>query len=309
MSWHFSRALVGAYSEANSLDGLPSAPSKSSHTHKAHSCADKMTEASPPSQSGTTCKPSMESHGVAWWISSLAASRAKISAQPAKELGSAASGQDCGEKWHESWARFDPLTCSWKTRQFSLLGDLESFSETWPRWGMMRAGECYPQPMPSGLVELRAWITSESESGLRLPTLHGFSKDGASNGPSGNELGRAVNRMPSIRKTDADRGGRVDLIQAVRGNANKHFKRLPTTRTASKSGGGIGLDGGSGSREMISAALGEQATKELTGGSLNPPWIEWLMGWPIGWTALQPLEMDKFRQWWRSHGIFSARND
>ena len=26
---------------------------------------------------------------------------------------------------------------------------------------------------------------------------------------------------------------------------------------------------------------------------LNARWVEWLMGWPLGWTKLQPLEMDK----------------
>ena len=30
-----------------------------------------------------------------------------------------------------------------------------------------------------------------------------------------------------------------------------------------------------------------------TSGQLNPPWVEWLMGWPQGWTDLKPLEMDK----------------
>ena len=40
----------------------------------------------------------------------------------------------------------------------------------------------------------------------------------------------------------------------------------------------------------------------VAGGSLNPTWVEWLMGWPLGWTDLKPLEMDKFRQWQRSHG-------
>ena len=29
------------------------------------------------------------------------------------------------------------------------------------------------------------------------------------------------------------------------------------------------------------------------GGSLNPTWVEWLMGWPLGWTDLKPLETDK----------------
>jgi len=32
---------------------------------------------------------------------------------------------------------------------------------------------------------------------------------------------------------------------------------------------------------------------EQIGGSLNPTWVEWLMGWPLGWTDLKPLETDK----------------
>lgn len=27
---------------------------------------------------------------------------------------------------------------------------------------------------------------------------------------------------------------------------------------------------------------------EQIGGSLNPTWVEWLMGWPLGWTDLKP---------------------
>ena len=30
------------------------------------------------------------------------------------------------------------------------------------------------------------------------------------------------------------------------------------------------------------------------GGKLNPMWVEWLMGWLLGWTDLKPLEMDKY---------------
>jgi hypothetical protein len=29
------------------------------------------------------------------------------------------------------------------------------------------------------------------------------------------------------------------------------------------------------------------------GGKLNPTWVEWLMGWPMEWTDLKPLETDK----------------
>jgi hypothetical protein len=52
--------------------------------------------------------------------------------------------------------------------------------------------------------------------------------------------------------------------------------------------------------------LQSQAYKRLTpncveGGKLNPEWVEWLMGWPMGWTGLQPLETARFQEWQRLH--------
>jgi hypothetical protein len=38
------------------------------------------------------------------------------------------------------------------------------------------------------------------------------------------------------------------------------------------------------------------------GGQLSPTWVEWLMGWPLGWTGFEPLEMAKFQAWRRSLG-------
>lgn len=43
-------------------------------------------------------------------------------------------------------------------------------------------------------------------------------------------------------------------------------------------------------------------------GQLNPEWVEWLMGWPIGWTDLKPLEMARFREWQQQHSIFLHNN-
>lgn len=34
----------------------------------------------------------------------------------------------------------------------------------------------------------------------------------------------------------------------------------------------------------------------------NPEFLEWLMAWPIGFTAIEPLETVRFQQWSRSHG-------
>lgn len=44
-------------------------------------------------------------------------------------------------------------------------------------------------------------------------------------------------------------------------------------------------------------------------GRPTPTNHEWLMGWPIGWTDLQPLETAKFQQWRLSHGAFSAADE
>jgi hypothetical protein len=36
---------------------------------------------------------------------------------------------------------------------------------------------------------------------------------------------------------------------------------------------------------------------ELARGALSPDWVEWLMGWPIGWTSLDPLPAENFAEW------------
>lgn len=40
----------------------------------------------------------------------------------------------------------------------------------------------------------------------------------------------------------------------------------------------------------------------LWGGPLNPTYTEAMMLWPLEWTALKPLEMDKFQQWLKRFG-------
>jgi hypothetical protein len=39
----------------------------------------------------------------------------------------------------------------------------------------------------------------------------------------------------------------------------------------------------------------------VTGGRLNPRWVEWLMGFPIGWTSLDPLPPEAMEQWADPH--------
>jgi hypothetical protein len=41
----------------------------------------------------------------------------------------------------------------------------------------------------------------------------------------------------------------------------------------------------------------------VVGGALNPDWVEWLMGWPIGWTDSRPLATARFLWWQLSHSL------
>lgn len=40
----------------------------------------------------------------------------------------------------------------------------------------------------------------------------------------------------------------------------------------------------------------------IVSGQLNPTWVDWLMGWPLGWSGLERLEMDRFQEWYAKHG-------
>ena len=234
MSWLYSRALVEEFSAATCSDGDVSAPSNTTPTPDQFYWPDKTTEHSRLSRFGMTCVPLTADRGAALLTWFLEGSRAKTSAQLGEVTDWTASAPGCGRKWLGSLAKFDPDSRSWKTAQCSLLGDLDEFSETWPRWGSMRTGECWERETP-------AHLTTGNESGL-WPT-------------------------PCAR----------DYRGVFRTERGKE-RRIESKR-------GIPLN-------------------EAVGGLLNPPWVEWLMGWPIEWTGLKPLETGKFQEWKQQHGAF-----
>jgi hypothetical protein len=198
-------------------------------------------------------------------MSSAADFLAKTSALPGAETGSTANGADCGEKWQGSWAKYDRGSFLWRTHQFSLAGDLEPFSETWPRSGSMRHGECFLRPT----AELR---TSANDSGL-WPT------------PVASDTG-------SRNKRYAQGGTQLSLA----------VKLYPTPTAGNhKSGGYLGEWGGSRARERMR----ELVPNEEMFGPLNPEWVEWLMGWPAGWSGLEPLATAKCQEWRRQHSLNS----
>lgn len=54
--------------------------------------------------------------------------------------------------------------------------------------------------------------------------------------------------------------------------------------------------------ESMQKWRGHRDYRVWTGGRTTPAHWEFLMGWPLGWTDLQPLEMGRCLEWLRLHG-------
>jgi len=305
MSWHFSQALVAEYLAENSSAGEQYAPSSGKPIHGIFWSPDKTMETSKPSQSGMTYKPSTDDLGadlLTWYRADF---RAKTSAQPEKVQESKVSDHLCGNIWRESSVKFDRNTLSWKTHQCLWEEDLAPSSLTLPKWGMMRVGVLWER-ITSALH------TDETESGLLLPTptcadatmgailndntkfitlksgrLRKISNQGVS-GSIG--LARTVAMWPTPRAGNPGsrpngKGGKilseeVMIAEGIRGRGEK----LATPQAR---------DYRTGSKSRWENPERSRNLNDQIGGQLNPTWVEWLMGWPLGWTDSKPLETDR----------------
>jgi hypothetical protein len=68
----------------------------------------------------------------------------------------------------------------------------------------------------------------------------------------------------------------------------------PTTQDASNNGG------------RAQHRWNSKPLNAAVGGKLNPTWVEWLMGFPLGWTDLDPSEMPSSRRSRKSSGTKSS---
>lgn len=160
--------------------------------------------------------------------------------------------------------------------------------------------------MRDGVLSARltsALPTDATVAGLwPTPTVCGnYNRKGAS-ATSGDGLATAIAMWPTPTASDGTKGGRVTprksrdggtLIEAV---SAWNIWPTPTVNDAKNST----LPPSQVHHDNIPGAL--LRAGQPTGGQLNPTWVEWLMGWPLGWTDLQPLATDRFRSWLQQHG-------
>jgi hypothetical protein len=102
------------------------------------------------------------------WTLSAAASPARTSVSPERAQALRASARDYGRNTPELLAKYDPYTSSWRTSQLCLDGDYQQFSETWPRSGTMRNGTAYLLPPLVRLTDetdCGSWRTPQARDG------------------------------------------------------------------------------------------------------------------------------------------------
>ena len=273
MSWLFSQVLVEEFLGENFSDGEQSAPLNGNRIQRAYLSQDKMKDFSRLSRFGMTFKPLTESRGEELLTLYLAGFHAKTSAQQGEAQELRESAAECGEKWRGSFTKYDPDSRSWKTHQCSLAGDLESYSETWPRWGLMRNGECWEQQTLEQTIKgTESGLSPNGVDSFHTPNTTGL--DGGSN--SRKALKKKMEQWPTpCLPGNGGTNGKAKL--------KKMLTQYPTPTCHN-------------SKEGAFPAEYSRKTPTLAthaGGKLNPTWVEWLMGWPLGWTDLKPLETDK----------------
>ncbi len=213
---------------------------------------------------------------------------------PEKEQESTEPAADFGASTHGSFAYFDRASSSWRTCQRCLVEGSDEFSETWPRAGTMRSGIAYrraPSAPIIGEIGYSCWPTPTAIDS----TGRGQRAPGSTENHLSISLEYAVNRAmwPTPRSTDGTHGGRVtprksreggNLIEAV---SSRTEWATPTAHPRTHS--------------PRKVDHGEQLANQV-GGSLNPTWVEWLMGFPAEWTALSASETPSSRKSRKSSG-------
>lgn len=263
MAWIYFQELVGFQSLSNrGSDPLPIV--RSIDTARASYCprCDEVSLAALPY--GTMCELSDK-----WCSQKLTSSmevfRARTSALLELERAWRASAVVSFSRSLDSLASYDPASFSWKTSQLSLFGGSTEFSWSSLRWGMTVGGRL-SQP-------LRWEPHTYASGGSYLPT-------------------------PMAQEYGSNKGGGSGRVGKVRSSlsqmARKNLWPTPTASEASEaSRGDSNSERRRKSPSLTSVANIEGGTKN---GLLRPEFVEWLMGYPTGWTVLGDLET----QWFRS---------
>jgi len=260
---------------------------------------DSETESCQSSQSGMMCEPLTENHGADLLMSCAVGSPVKTSVALERERELMVNAADYGLNLQESLARLDLDTYSWKTHQQSLFEDLEESLVTFPCWGSMRNGELF-------LPKMSAVLKSAKDFGrlrnlIQAQQQYKQMTDGSVSGAK-EELCLDVSATTENGSATNAKNGHTHFIMMNGTVARTVAPKMWLTPQANEDAAGTpngNMQKMLGNHPLIRGTTLEQ----WKSGTLNPTWIEWLMGFPLGWTDCDASATLKFQQWLHSHGI------
>jgi hypothetical protein len=287
MPWLISNALMKAYENSRSSqaqgaeslvdtcsDGEPSAQSSGNPTQQAYLQPDRMTAFSRLSRFGMTFKPLTADRGedlLMWYREDFLA---RTLAPQEKEQGLKEADPVCGSTWHELSVRYDLDSHSWKTHQCLWDEDLPWSSVTLPKWGMTVSGALFRHPTAERPIK---------------GTGYGF-------WPTPRSCSAMAATITPESAWDQDRFPNLETMVGR--------KQWPTLQASdNRNRGNLGSGAIQRRQEKGKQIMLSQSVSDIS-GALNPLWVEWLMGWPLGWTDLKPLATDRFQSWLQQHGEF-----
>ena len=280
MSWHYLRELVEGFSAGNYLDGERLEQSKSQRIVAAFSSEDNKTVCFPCSQYGTTSKLSDRiikkqvriSKQLAVWLRSLSqqdflvnriAQRDDVEEQMTRAI--------FGRTLFVSYGKSNQKLRCWKMSQgfFPSIITARSLGN-WPNQGMILRGKLYLQVHSDFRIFAKdfGYLRGKMKKQLRWKEIK-------------------VSTLTDVALSSMV-GGTMIQPTFFPMSRTTSYHETPTTK---------GLRGGSSSKHHW---YQWRKPGQDENGELNPSWVEWLMGWPIDWTDLKSLEMDKWRSWQRS---------
>lgn len=176
------------------------------------------------------------------------------------------NGLDCSLKSSESFAQFSLDSYCLKTSQICLTGDLTEFSGNLPKAGLMRNGKLFQRP---------AWVRRTVGNGFSLlPTAR---TRGLCGGSGSREMAQTL----------VDQGFHKETMEAMIGTS-----LLPTPKAMDGDRGSLGtitrFNNATGRKSLKSAVGNLQPDPNQIKGQLNPEFVEWMMGYPLGWTDITP---------------------
>ncbi len=224
----------------------------------------------------------------------------------------------------ESFAWYDPDTSSWKTSQGSLLPEWATYSGTWPKSGTTQNGQASPRPLLVPRTyggDSSSWPTPQAKESLPQGAFVDEMREAGANPDERLYLPgrkwhtqRTLSRMVQLKPGQKDRWPTPTTADTRPGSANQDRSHLrdevlwPTPK-ASPSGPDYARAGreDSGGDDLVTAvarySTPTASNRDSAGGSnsrrtekeagtyisgqLNPTWVEWLMGFPLGWTDLE----------------------